>query len=200
MLRPLLFLMVLAVTGQVYAGSLIVLGDSLSAAYKMPAERGWVALLGQRLQQQGYDVEVMNASVSGDTTQNGIARLPRLLEKHPAEIVVIELGGNDGLRGLPPFLIRRNLQKLINMAQQADAEVVLLGIQVPTNYGPAYTRQFTAIYPDLADDYDVVLVPFFMQQVALKPELMQEDGIHPNADGQPVLLDTVWPHLEPLLN
>lgn len=200
MLRPLLFLIVLALTGPVSAGSLIVLGDSLSAAYKMAPEQGWVALLEQRLQQEGYDVSVTNASVSGDTTQNGIARLKPLLAQNTPDIVVIELGGNDGLRGMPPLLIRRNLQKLIDMAEDAGAQVLLLGIQIPNNYGPAYTRQFTAIYPDLADDNDIPLVPFFLQQVALKPELMQQDGIHPNADAQPYLVEAVWPHLTPLLN
>lgn len=182
------------------AGSLIVLGDSLSAAYKMAPEQGWVALLEQRLQQEGYDVSVTNASVSGDTTQNGIARLKPLLAQNTPDIVVIELGGNDGLRGMPPLLIRRNLQKLIDMAEDAGAQVLLLGIQIPTNYGPAYTRQFTAIYPDLAEDNDIPLVPFFLQGVALKPELMQQDGIHPNADAQPYLVDAVWPHLTPLLD
>ncbi|MDF2182620.1 arylesterase [Neptuniibacter sp. CAU 1671] len=200
MLRPLLFLIVLALTGPVSAGSLIVLGDSLSAAYKMAPEQGWVALLEKRLQQEGYDVSVTNASVSGDTTQNGIARLKPLLAQNTPDIVVIELGGNDGLRGMPPLLIRRNLQKLIDMAEDAGAQVLLLGIQIPTNYGPAYTRQFTSIYPDLAEDNDIPLVPFFLQGVALKPELMQQDGIHPNADAQPYLVDAVWPHLTPLLD
>lgn len=187
-------------TGPVSGSSLIVLGDSLSAAYKMAPEQGWVALLEQRLQEEGYDLPVLNASVSGDTTQNGIARLQQLLEQQSPDIVVIELGGNDGLRGMPPLLIRRNLQKLIDMAEDAGAQVLLLGIQIPTNYGPAYTRQFTAIYPDLADDNDIPLVPFFMQSVALKPELMQQDGIHPNAEAQPYLVEAVWPHLTPLLN
>ncbi len=195
-----MFLIVLALTGPVSAGSLIVLGDSLSAAYKMAPEQGWVALLEQRLQDEGYDVSVTNASVSGDTTQNGITRLKPLLVQKTPDIVVIELGGNDGLRGMPPLLIRRNLQKLIDMAEDAGAQVLLLGIQIPTNYGPAYTRQFTAIYPDLADGNDIPLVPFFVQGVALKPELMQQDGIHPNADAQPYLVDAVWPHLTPLLD
>ncbi|MCP4596454.1 arylesterase [Neptuniibacter sp.] len=187
------------VTLPVQARSLVVLGDSLSAAYQMEREQGWVYLLQQRLQSEGYPHEVINASVSGDTTQNGIARLSKLLQQVDAEIVIIELGGNDGLRGTPPFAVKRNLNRLVNMAEDAGAKVLLLGIQLPSNYGAAYNKQFQAIYPDLADDQGIALVPFFMEQVALYPERMQEDGIHPSAQGQPYLLATVWPYLEILL-
>jgi acyl-CoA thioesterase-1 len=165
----------------------------------MKPEQGWVHLLEQRIQREGYALDVINASVSGDTTQNGIARLKLLLQKIDADIVIIELGGNDGLRGTPPFAIRNNLLRLIDMVEDAEADVVLLGIQLPANYGAAYTEAFREIYPDIADETDAVFVPFFMEQVALVPERMQADGIHPNAKGQPYLLETVWPHLEALL-
>lgn len=198
-MRLLLSLLFVILAYPVHAGSIIVLGDSLSAAYKMETEQGWVALLANKLTDEGYDHQVINASVSGDTTQNGIARLTRLLQQSDPEIVIIELGGNDGLRGTPPLAIRRNLERLIDLAEDADAKVLLLGIQLPSNYGVAYTRQFSAIYPQVAEDSGVALVPFFMQQVALEPERMQDDGIHPSAAGQPYLLETVWPYLEPLL-
>ena len=165
----------------------------------MDLEQGWVYLLQQRLDQQGYSLKVINASVSGDTTQNGIARLHRLLQESEPEIVVIELGGNDGLRGTPPLAIERNLSRLIDMAQGKGAKVLLLGMQLPTNYGKAYTQRFSQTYPTVARKKEVPLVPFFMEQVALFPERMQEDGIHPSAAGQPYLLDTMWPYLEPLL-
>lgn len=199
MRKLLAFLLFVLVTLPVQARSLVVLGDSLSAAYQMEREQGWVYLLQERLQSEGYPHEVINASVSGDTTQNGIARLSKLLQQVDAEIVIIELGGNDGLRGTPPFAVKRNLNRLVNMAEDAGAKVLLLGIQLPSNYGAAYNKQFRAIFPDLADDKGVALVPFFMEQVALYPERMQEDGIHPSAQGQPYLLATVWPYLEPLL-
>lgn len=183
----------------VHASSIVVLGDSLSAAYRMDTEQGWVHLMQQRLQSQGFPHRVINASVSGDTTQNGIARLQTLLQQEDADIVIIELGGNDGLRGTPPLAIKRNLQRLVDMAHSVDARVLLLGIRLPSNYGAAYTRQFERIYPAVAEDKAVSLVPFFMQDVALVPERMLDDGIHPSAAGQPYLLDRVWPYLSPLL-
>ena len=182
------------------ARSLVVLGDSLSAAYNMKTEQGWVQLLENRLREEGYSQNIINASVSGDTTQNGIARLKLLLQQVDAQIVIIELGGNDGLRGTPPFAIKRNLQRLIDMSEQADAKVLLLGMQLPPNYGAAYTQKFSELYAEVAEDKDVAFVPFFMEQVALVPERMQLDGIHPSSEGQPYLLDTVWPILEPLLD
>lgn len=199
MRKTITFLLFVILALPVQARSLIVLGDSLSAAYQMDLEQGWVYLLQQRLDQQGYSLKVINASVSGDTTQNGIARLHRLLQESEPEIVVIELGGNDGLRGTPPLAIERNLSRLIDMAQGKGAKVLLLGMQLPTNYGKAYTQRFSQTYPIVARKKEVPLVPFFMEQVALFPERMQEDGIHPSAAGQPYLLDTMWPYLEPLL-
>ena len=194
------FLLFVFLTLPVQARSLIVLGDSLSAAYQMAPEEGWVALLEEKMATEGYAYDVINASVSGDTTQNGIARLKTLLKQVDAEIVIIELGGNDGLRGTPPFAIKRNLSRLVNMAKDSGAQVLLLGIRLPPNYGAAYNKQFSAIYSAIAEDEGVALVPFFMEQVALMPERMQDDGIHPSAEGQPYLLNTVWPHLESLIN
>ncbi|WP_286240460.1 arylesterase [Neptuniibacter halophilus] len=200
MIRLISLCLFVILTFPVQAGSLIVLGDSLSAAYQMDKEQGWVSLLDEKMRAEGYTLPVVNASVSGDTTQNGIARLKKLLQQTDAEIVIIELGGNDGLRGTPPMAIRRNLNRLIDMAEDAGARVLLLGIQLPANYGAAYTDKFREIYPQVAEDKEVALVPFFMQQVALAPERMQDDGIHPSAEGQPYLLETVWPHLQPLLD
>jgi len=181
------------------AATLLVLGDSLSAAYGIPREQGWVALLDQRLQQQGYNVTVVNASISGETTQGGLSRLPALLQQHQPDIVVLELGANDGLRGTFPPVIRSNLDRLTHLSQQQGAQVLVLGMQLPPNYGPAYTRQFAAVFDTVASTRDTALVPFFMERVALAPEFMQTDGLHPNAEGQPHLLDTVWPALKPLL-
>lgn len=201
-LQTILLLIITSVTLTLpaQARSLVVLGDSLSAAYNMKTEQGWVQLLENRLREEGYSQDIINASVSGDTTQNGIARLKLLLQQVDAQIVIIELGGNDGLRGTPPFAIQRNLQRLIDMSEQADAKVLLLGMQLPPNYGAAYTQKFTELYAEVAEDKEVAFVPFFMEQVALVPERMQSDGIHPSSEGQPYLLDTVWPFLEPLLD
>lgn len=177
----------------------MVLGDSLSAAYGIAPENGWVALLDKRLQQQGYAVSVVNASISGETTQGGLSRLPRLLEQHQPDIVLLELGANDGLRGTFPPVIRSNLDRLTQLSQKQGARVLVLGMQLPPNYGPAYTRRFAAVFTGVAETHDTALVPFFMEKVALEPSLMQSDGLHPNAAGQPFLLDTVWPALIPLL-
>ncbi|MDI3325109.1 arylesterase [Pontibacterium granulatum] len=181
------------------ATTLLVLGDSLSAAYGIAPERGWVALLDKRLQQQGYAVSVVNASISGETTQGGLSRLPRLLEQHQPDIVLLELGANDGLRGTFPPVIRSNLNRLTQLSKQQGARVLVLGMQLPPNYGPAYTRRFAEVFTGVAETHDTALVPFFMEKVALEPSLMQGDGLHPNAAGQPFLLDTVWPALVPLL-
>lgn len=201
-LQTILLLIITSVTLTLpaQARSLVVLGDSLSAAYNMKTEQGWVQLLDNRLREEGYSQDIINASVSGDTTQNGIARLKLLLQQVDAQIVIIELGGNDGLRGTPPFAIKRNLQRLIDMSEQADAKVLLLGMQLPPNYGAAYTQKFSELYAEVAEDKEVAFVPFFMEQVALVPERMQSDGIHPSSEGQPYLLDTVWPILESLLD
>jgi acyl-CoA thioesterase-1 len=181
------------------APTIVVLGDSLSAAYGMRVEEGWVSLLQKRLTSQGYGYRVVNASVSGETTAGGLARLPRALELHRPSIVILELGGNDGLRGLSLEQMRQNLDTMIRRSKSAGAKVLLAGMRVPPNYGPTYTQKFYALYEDLARRHRVPLVPFLMQDVALDASLMQDDGIHPNARGQPVLLEAIWPVLKPLL-
>ena len=179
--------------------TILVFGDSLSAAYGIRPEQGWVALLTQRLQAQGYGYEIVNASVSGETTSGGLQRLPRALQLHHPGIVVLELGGNDGLRGLPLTTTRDNLAQMVRLSQQAGAQLLLVGIRMPPNYGPRYTEEFAGMFPALAKQYHVPLVPFLLQNVALDPSRMQEDGVHPNARGEPQVLDTLWPYLEPLL-
>lgn len=176
-----------------------MVGDSLSSGYGLSAGQSWVSMLEQRLDEQGYGYAVVNASISGDTTAGGLARLPRLLDTHSPSIVIIELGGNDGLRGQPVPNLRDNLAKMIEMSEGAGAEVVLTGIQIPPNYGPAYTQSLSAVYPELAREYEIPLVSFLMEGVARRAELMQHDGIHPNAEGQAVMFENVWPVLESLL-
>ena len=181
------------------APTIVVLGDSLSAAYGIRVEEGWVSLLQKRLTSQGYGYRVVNASVSGETTAGGLARLPRALELHRPVIVILELGGNDGLRGLSLEQMRANLDSMIRQSKSAGASVLLAGMRVPPNYGPTYAQKFHALFADLARRYRVPLVPFLMEDVALDKAFMQADGIHPNARGQPVLLDEIWPLLKPLL-
>ena len=179
---------------------ILVFGDSISAGYGLPRmEQGWVALLQARLKDQGYGYQVVNASVSGETTEGGLARLPRALKLHHPAIVVLELGGNDGLRALPAAQMRANLSRMAELAEAEGAKVALLGMRMPPNYGPQYAAQFTQAYADLARDKKLPLVPFALAGIALSPELMQADGIHPNEAGQPQLLDNVWPVLKPLL-
>ncbi|WP_346799176.1 arylesterase [Halomonas sp. Bachu 37] len=176
--------------------TLLIMGDSLSAAYGIEQEQGWVNLLAQRLDD---DARVVNASISGETTSGGAERFPRLLEEYSPDIVLLELGGNDGLRGLPPGQMRGHLATMIEAAQQAEANVLLLGIDIPPNYGQAYRDAFTGVYHELAADYDIDLVPFLLEGIALDTQLMQGDGVHPTASAQPRILDNVWPALEPLL-
>lgn len=178
---------------------LLVYGDSLSAAYGLRADQGWVALLQKRLADEGYGYRVVNASVSGETTSGGKARLDRALEQHQPRLVILELGANDGLRGLPVAAARDNLAAMIDRIQAGKARVLLIGIQIPPNYGPQYTRAFAVMYPELASGKKLALVPFLLEKVALEPQLMQSDGLHPNEKGQPLLLETIWPYLQPLL-
>ena len=172
---------------------MLVFGDSLSAGYGIDVDQSWPALLQSRLAQEGYEHRVVNASISGETTEGGVTRISTALESFRPELVILELGGNDGLRGFPPQRIRDNLLKIIETTRRTGAAVVLLGIRIPTNYGPRYTRAFEDVYRDLAEQFDVPWIEFFMQGVALNDELMQDDGIHPNAEAQPILLDNAWP-------
>jgi acyl-CoA thioesterase-1 len=178
---------------------ILIVGDSLSAGFGMDLEKSWPRLLQKRLDDNGHRYRVVNSSITGDTTQGGLTRLPRLLTKHQPEIVVIELGGNDGLRGIGIQVTTGNLSSMIEQCQATGAEIIIAGIRLPPNYGVTYTEQFYAMYSGLRDRYGVTLVPFFMEGVAMNPQLMQEDGIHPNASAQPALLDNIWPLLEPVL-
>lgn len=178
--------------------SILVLGDSLSAAYGITEEESWVALMRDRLTAEGYGYHVLNASISGDTTSGGLRRLIRALEQHAPALVIIELGGNDGLRGTPLRTIRQNLAEMIERSLDAGARVVLAGMMIPPNLGP-YADAFARMYPELAAEYEVALIGFFLDGIALDRSLMQPDGIHPTAAAQPLVLDNVWPVLEPEL-
>lgn len=179
--------------------TILVLGDSLSAAHGLRPEQGWVALLANRLRSEGYRYTLVNASVSGETTTGGLERLPRELRIHRPGIMILELGANDGLRGLPLTLAEKNLAAIVRMAQAAGTRVLLVGMLIPPNYGPRYTKQFAALYPELARTYHLPLVPFLLDKVALERRLMQSDGLHPTAAGEPLVLDTLWPYLRPML-
>jgi len=178
---------------------ILVLGDSLSAAHGIELSQGWVHLLQQRLQQSGYAYRVVNASVSGDTTASGLSRLPEALKRHKPAIVIIELGGNDGLRGLSLDELQINLTQLIKLAKRAGARVLLVRERIPPNLGQAYSAKFRRRFEMISAEQQVPLVPFFLRGVADNPALMQADGIHPNAKGQPGMLKNVWPVLQPLL-
>lgn len=179
--------------------TVLVLGDSLSAEYGLARGTGWVGLLDNRLTAERMDVEIVNASISGETTSGGRARLPALLKRHAPTHVVIELGANDGLRGLALAATKANLQAMISAARAAKAKVLLVGMQLPPNYGAAYTKRFSSMFPELAKENRVALVPFLLEDIADKPEMFQPDRIHPTMDAQPLMLETVWPHLKPLL-
>jgi acyl-CoA thioesterase I len=195
-----LLLIGLQVVRAAEARTILVFGDSLSAAYGLRPDQGWVALLQQRLQAQGYGYTTVNASISGETSSGGLERLPRALALHHPAIVVLELGANDGLRGLPLATVRANLTRMIELCREAHAKVLLLGIRLPPNYGPRYASEFAQLYADLAREEHVELVPFLLEKVALKPDLMQADGLHPDAAGEAPVLDTVWPYLKPMLS
>ena len=181
------------------AGTLLIVGDSISAGFGLDTRLGWVSLLEQRLKQQGYDDKVVNASISGDTSAGGLARLPALLATHKPDVVIVELGGNDGLRGQPPAQLKQNLASMIDQSLAAGAKVLLLGMQIPPNYGVRYTTAFAKVYSDLAEEKKLALVPFFLEGIGGYPDLMQADGVHPAVSAQEKLLNNVWPVLKPLL-
>ncbi|WP_127478638.1 arylesterase [Sulfurivermis fontis] len=195
----LLAILLFIVACHAQAGTVLVLGDSLSAGYGLTAGEGWVALLQQRLEQRGLEHTVVNASISGDTTAGGLARLDAVLDQHRPDWLLLELGANDGLRGLSLKAMRDNLDAMVMRAQARGIKVVLIGMQIPPNYGRVYTERFAAVYQELAARHRLPFVPFLMEKVALDPALIQADQLHPNAAAQPLLLDTVWPVLEPLL-
>ncbi|MBZ2169971.1 arylesterase [Marinobacter sp. F4216] len=183
------------------ANTILILGDSLSAAHGVPTERAWVQLLKKRLDDDGLPQwQVVNASIGGETTDGGARRLPGLLEEHDPDVVVIELGGNDGLRGFPPNVIESNLADMISRVQASGAETVLVGMQIPPNYGQRYTQMFADIFPKLSERFDTALVPFFLDGIYDQEGFMQDDGIHPTAEAQPRLLDNIWPALRPRLD
>jgi len=178
----------------------MVVGDSISAAYGIAEEDGWVQLLRERLADNNLPHQVINASISGDTTSGGLARLPKAFDKHQPDILVIELGGNDGLRGLSLKKMRNNLSAMVKLCQVNDCQAVLLGMRIPSNYGQAYAERFQGSFARVAEEFDIPLSPFFLEGVATEEELMQADGIHPEEAAQPILLDTAWTLIEPLLN
>jgi acyl-CoA thioesterase-1 len=180
--------------------TILVLGDSLSAAYGMEVSESWPSLLQERLEAEGLAYEVFNSSIAGETTQGGLARLPRLLEKQRPAIVLIELGGNDGLRGLPLEVTRSNLASMIDQSRAIGAEIILSEIRIPPNYGRTYTEKFNGLFHELAEQDGVTLLPFLLQDIALEPGMMLPDGIHPTAAAQPLILDVVWEQLGPLLD
>jgi acyl-CoA thioesterase-1 len=179
--------------------TILIFGDSLSAAYGIPKEQGWVNLVAQRIKDNQLPYEVANASVSGETTAGGLSRLPAALKQFKPSIIVIELGANDGLRGLPLDAMKNNLEKMIQASKQINAQVVLLGMFIPPNYGPKYTHGFKAVYLELSEKYKTPFVPFFLDGVSGHTDLVIEDGLHPNVIAQRKILENVWPTLKPLL-
>ncbi len=175
------------------------MGDSLSNAHGIELNQGWVSLLKERLKQQHFPYEVVNISMSGDTTNNGIEKLPPALKQYQPAIVIIALGANDGLRGLPITLIHKNLQTLVTLSQKSRAKVLLVGLLLPLNYGPIYCKQFEETYQSISLQYHLIEVPFLLKDIALNPNLMQSDGLHPTANAQPSILENIWPYLKKML-
>ena len=175
------------------APTVLVFGDSLSAGYGIDVDQSWATLLQKRLADQGYEHRVVNASISGDTTESGATRIGYAIETFSPALIILALGGNDGLRGIPPSTMRRNLYTIIETSRDSGAAVVLLGIRIPPNYGQRYIAEFEAVFRQLAEELNVPWIEFFMEGVALNEDLMQPDGIHPNAIAQPILLDNAWP-------
>ncbi|HZW14513.1 MAG TPA: arylesterase [Noviherbaspirillum sp.] len=192
-------LFLFATTAYSASKTVLVLGDSLSAEYGLNRGSGWVPLLEKRLKAEKIDASIINASISGETTGGGRARLPALLERHQPDVVVIELGANDGLRGLPLSAAEANLRSMITASHTAQAKVLLVGMQLPPNYGKAYTEKFIALFADIARSTGTPLVPFLLQGIADQPHMFQSDRIHPAAEAQPIMLENIWPFLKPLL-
>lgn len=190
----------LLMSNAVSASTLLVMGDSLSAAHNLRPELGWVSLLENQLSKSHPEITVVNASVSGETTQGGLARFKQLLSEHKPSWVILELGANDALRGYPLTQTKQNLESMIEQAHKADAKVLLVGNQIPQNYGKRYTEMFFNLYKELAEQYQLAYVPFMLKGVALNKALMQADGLHPNKEGQPVVLQNIKPALLPLLD
>ena len=195
-MRKLLTILILVSATAVQAATaptILIFGDSLSAGYGIDVDQSWGALLQQRLVEQGYEHRVVNASISGETTEGGVTQIDNAIDEFAPELIILELGGNDGLRGFPPARIKDNLMAIAQRARASGADVVLLGIRIPTNYGPRYTQAFEAVYSEVAEELDIRWIEFFMEGVALNDDLLQDDRIHPNAAAQPILLDNAWP-------
>jgi acyl-CoA thioesterase-1 len=178
---------------------ILIYGDSLSAAYGIPQQSGWPALLQKKLLAEGYRYDIVNASISGETTSGGLSRLKKTLETTQPAIIILELGANDGLRGLPINAMNSNLTAMIEQMQKTKAQIILAGMKIPPNYGPQYTEGFAKTYEQLSKKYGLKLVPFLLDQVAAQQHLLLQDGLHPNAEGQVIMLNNIWPHLKPLL-
>ncbi|HEC59234.1 MAG TPA: arylesterase [Methylophaga sp.] len=190
----------LLLTKVTLASTLLVMGDSLSAAYNLRQEAGWVSLLENKLSTANPDIKIVNASVSGETTQGGLSRFTQLLAEHKPDWIILELGANDALRGYPLKKTTSNLETMIEQAQKAKAKVLLIGNRIPQNYGKRYTDMFFTLYENIANKYNVAYLPFMLENVALDKALMQDDGLHPNKEGQPLILQNIWPYLQPLLD
>ena len=195
-MRRLLTLVVLLITAGAQGAespTVLIFGDSLSAGYGIDVDQSWATLLQSRLETQGYEHRVVNASISGETTEGGAARIDSALTDFSPDLIILELGGNDGLRGFPPKRMQGNLEQIVARAKASGAAVVLLGIRIPTNYGTRYTEAFEAVYREVAEKFGIQWIEFFMEGVALNDDLLQDDRIHPNAEAQPILLDNAWP-------
>ncbi|MEE9338028.1 MAG: arylesterase [Methylococcaceae bacterium] len=199
MLKICLVLVVSLYSTTIFAKSIVVLGDSLSAAYKIDIKKGWVALLQQKLDQENKTYTFFNESISGDTSAGGLARIDKALAQHKPELVLLELGANDGLQGLSPKKMKSNLAEIITRSQQAGAKVLLLGMRIPPNYGKRYVDMFYNVYPDLAKEMNIPLVPFILKDVALAKEMMISDGLHPNEKAQPIIAKKIWPYIKSVL-
>jgi len=195
----LIFVISLYSTTLLAKSTIVILGDSISASYGIGVEKGWVSLLQQKLDQENKNYTIFNESISGDTTAGGLARIDTALAQHKPELVLLELGANDGLRGLSPKKMKSNLAEMINRSQKAGAKVLLLSMRIPPNYGKRYVDMFYDIYPQLAKEMNIPFVPFILEEVALIKEMMQKDMLHPNAKAQPIIANKIWQHLKPVL-
>ncbi|MCF6202207.1 MAG: arylesterase [Methylococcaceae bacterium] len=199
MLKICLVLVVALYSTTIFAKSIVVLGDSLSAAYKIDIKKGWVALLQQKLDQENKTYTIFNESITGDTSAGGLARIDKVLAQHKPQLVLLELGANDGLQGLSPKKMKNNLAEIITRSQQDGAKVLLLGMRIPPNYGKRYVDMFYNVYPDLAKEMNIPLVPFILKDIALVKEMMISDGLHPNEKAQPIIAKKIWPYIKSVL-
>ena len=199
MIKIFFFLLISLFSTTLTAKSILVLGDSISASYGIDVEKGWVALLQQKLNKENKPYTVINESISGDTSAGGLARIDSILLRHKPEIILLELGANDGLRGLSPKTMKSNLAQIIQRAKKTQTKVLILAMRIPPNYGKRYVDMFYNVYPDLAKEMSIPYVPFILDGLALDKKMMQKDGLHPNAKAQPLIAKKIWKHLYPLL-